>query len=108
MIKVKKKPKFSLSIERGCNLGRHTWFKVEHGFVTSMTYFIVCFSRETTTEEVQAAETTETKTKEVKEVEKTEEKATEEEVNFWFLRTKDRERIGIFLFSSYENYIPHQ
>lgn len=36
--------------------------------------------RETTTEEVQAVETTETKTKEVKEVEKTEEK--EEEVTF--------------------------
>ena len=66
------------------------------------------FFRETTTEEVQAAETTETKTKEVKEVEKTEEKVSEEEVNFWFLRTKDRQRIGLFLFSFfYENYIPH-
>lgn len=53
--------------------------------------------RETTTEEVQAAETTETKTKEVKEVEKTEEKATEEEVNFWFLTMKNKERICIFL-----------
>lgn len=53
--------------------------------------------RETTTEEVQAAETTETKTKEVKEVEKTEEKATEEEVNFWFLTMKNKARIGIFL-----------
>lgn len=39
--------------------------------------------RETTTEEVQAVETTETKTKEVKEVEKTEEK--EEEVTFLWL-----------------------
>lgn len=41
--------------------------------------------RETTTEEVQAVETTETKTKEVKEVEKTEEK--EEEVTFLRLKS---------------------